>query len=132
MFEIGSKLTVSTSTIGVEREVMQWSVRGSGLVEDSFVLTTKLVHSQQGSSSICHSSWKGAITFLPGKWGMTYVNEEALVKEYVRLNAAGKEVGVGKSTWRMSDGDTFVMESSKVQGGLRVVRFTAEAKRDNI
>ena len=97
MFEIGSKLTVSTSTIGVEREVMQWSVRGSGLVEDSFVLTTKLVHSQQGSSSICHSSWKGAITFLPGKWGMTYVNEEALVKEYVRLNAAGKEVGVGKS-----------------------------------
>ena len=69
---------------------------------------------------------------------MTYVNEEALVKEYVRLNAAGKEVGVGKSTWRMSDGDTFVMESSKVQGGLRVYsrglqqRFTAEAKRDNI
>ena len=48
---------------------------------------------------------------------MTYVNEEALVKEYVRLNAAGKEVGVGKTTWRMSDGDTFVMESSKVQGG---------------
>ena len=63
---------------------------------------------------------------------MTYVNEEALLNEYVRLNAAGKEVGVGKTTWRMSDGDTFVMESSKVQGGLRVVRFTAEAKRDNI
>ena len=81
--------------------------------------------------------------YLPAKtcnfWGggavkkiTLYVNEEALVKEYVCLNAAGKEVGVGKTTWRLSVRDTFVMESSKVQGGLRVVRLTEEAKRDKI
>ena len=43
LLEIGSKFTVSTSTNGVEREVMRWSVRGAAVVEESFVLTTQLV-----------------------------------------------------------------------------------------
>ena len=47
LLEIGSKFTVSTSTNGVEREVMRWSVRGAGIVEESFVLTTKLVWTLQ-------------------------------------------------------------------------------------
>ena len=61
---------------------------------------------------------------------MTYVKDEALVKEYVRLNATGK------STLRMRDRDTIVRVSvyrgPRCYGGLRAVQCTEEAKREQI
>ena len=63
---------------------------------------------------------------------MMYVDGEALVRNFVSFNTAGKEVGNSKSTLKMTDKDTIELQlENEIESDI-ILEHTIVAKRFEI